>query len=172
MSLRTLRFITLLLAALGLTLGAAHGLELIPKLRYDDRLYMEVTRTLYRFYGLVGGPVQVLALVAAAWLSFRLRGRPAFRLTSAGASCLGLSLALWAGLVQPVNAAWGQVLTSGTEAEALDAYARLRGRWEYGHVAAFIAWLAGVSFLLLSVLSETPREPPAVHEADRRRRLP
>jgi hypothetical protein len=153
MSLPRLRFIALLLAALGLTLGAAHGLELVPKRHYDTRMYMEVTRSLYRYYGLVGGPVQVLAFVAAGWLSFRLRGQPAFRLTLSGALCLGLSLALWATLVQPVNAAWGQVLAAGTEAEALDAYARLRDRWEYGHVAAFLAWLAGFSLLLLSVLS-------------------
>lgn len=158
MSLRVLRFVTLLLAALGLTMGAAHGLELVPKLQYDDRLYLEVTRSLYRFYGLVGGPIQLAAFVAAGFLSFRVRGRPSFRLTLAGALCLGLSLGVWLAWVQPVNAAWGQVLATGTDAEALDAYARLRDRWEYGHVAAFAAWLAGVSLLLLSVLKDTPGE--------------
>jgi hypothetical protein len=34
---------------------------------------------------------------------------------------------------------------------------RLRGRWEYGHVAAFAAWLAGLCLLIRSVLVETPR---------------
>ena len=38
---RSLRFTTLLLAALGLTMGAAHVLELAPKLRYDGALYTE-----------------------------------------------------------------------------------------------------------------------------------
>ncbi len=170
MSLRMWRFITLLLAALGLTLGAAHALELLPKRHYDTQLYMDVTRTLYRYYGLVGGPVQVLALVAAAWLSFRLRHHSAFRLTLLAALCLSLSLGLWAGLVQPVNAAWAKVLAGGTEAEALDAYARLRDRWEYGHVAAFLAWLAGTSLLLLSVVSETPSEPSSVHDSGVHRR--
>lgn len=31
---------------------------------------------------------------------------------------------------------------------------RVRPRWEYGHVAAFAAWLAGYGTLLLSVLAD------------------
>jgi hypothetical protein len=38
----------------------------------------------------------------------------------------------------------------------LEVYVELRDRWEYGHVAAFIFWLIGVSLLVLSVLVETP----------------
>ncbi|MBN2885087.1 MAG: hypothetical protein JXM75_00065, partial [Chromatiaceae bacterium] len=112
MTLRAHRFITLLLAALGLTMGAAHVLELAPKMQYDARLYLEVTSSLYRFYGMVGGPVQVSALIAAALLAYRLRGRPAFRLTLWGALSLTLSLGLWFALVQPVNAEWGRVLST------------------------------------------------------------
>lgn len=160
MPLRSLRFITLLLAALGLAMGAAHGLELVPKRHYDTRMYMDVTRSLYRYYGLIGGPVQVLAFGAASWLSFRLRRRPGFRLTAWGAGCLGLSLVLWAALVQPVNAAWGEVLATGTEAEALESYARLRDRWEFGHLAAFLAWLAGFGLLLRSVSGEPAEAAP------------
>ncbi len=158
MTLRAIRFVTLLLAALGLTLGAAHVLELMPKMHYDDRFYLEVTRTLYRFYGAIGGPIPVSALIAAMVLSFRMRGRSAFRLTFWAALCLALSLGLWFALVQPVNAEWGRVLAAGTDAEAVEIYARLRNRWEYGHVAAFIAWLAGVIFLVASVLADTPKE--------------
>ena len=51
----------------------------------------------------------------------------------------------------------------------------LRGRWEYGHVAGFVAQLIGFSALVLSVLVETPRDQ-TVHiamktgdAADRRR---
>jgi hypothetical protein len=35
-------------------------------------------------------------------------------------------------------------------------YVQLRGRWEWGHVAAFAAWFCGVSLLLISVLVEMP----------------
>ena len=43
-------------------------------------------------------------------------------------------------LVQPVNAEWGQLLQSAPAASVVESYARLRGRWEWGHLAAFVAW--------------------------------
>jgi hypothetical protein len=143
--------VTLLLAALGLVMGGAHLLELPVKMLYEPALYMRVTSTLYRYYGLVGGPVQVLAFLTAAGLAWRVRGRPAFRATLAGALGLALSLLLWYLLVQPVNAAWADALRAGP-AEAVRAYARLRSRWEYGHLAAFVAWVAGFVLLLRGAL--------------------
>lgn len=152
--LRTWRFITLLLAALGLVMGGAHALELLPKMQYDAKMYAAVTSTLYRYYGLVGGPLQVAAIVAAILLSYLVRGQPSFRLTLFGTLVLVLSLVLWFTLVAPVNAEWSRVIKSGPESVPL-AYQRLCPRWEYGHVAAFIAWLIGFSLLLFSVLKET-----------------
>ncbi|OHB26020.1 MAG: hypothetical protein A2X84_13685 [Desulfuromonadaceae bacterium GWC2_58_13] len=76
--LRTWRFVTLLLGALGLALGTAHVLELPPK--------------------------------------------------------------------------------KSTPAAVPEVYLQLRTRWEFGHVAAFAAWLVGFSLLVLSVLMETPTE--------------
>jgi hypothetical protein len=62
---------------------------------------------------------------------------------------------MWFALVYPVNAEWLRVIQTTPELVP-EVYTRLRGRWEYGHVAAFIAWLSGVSLLVLSVLVETP----------------
>ncbi len=112
MFLRTWRFITLLLAALGMTMGAAHVLELPAKLGYDAEMYAAVNTTLYRLYGAVGGFIQVSSILAAGALSFLVRGRPAFRLTLSGALCLVLSLMLWFVLVQPVNAEWSRIIQS------------------------------------------------------------
>jgi hypothetical protein len=36
------------------------------------------------------------------------------------------------------------------------AYVELRSRWEYGHMVAFAAWLAGFSALVYSVVREIP----------------
>jgi hypothetical protein len=77
-----------------------------------------------------------------------------------------LSLGLWFALIQPVNAEWGRVLATGTETEALESYARLRKRWEYGHVAAFLPWLVGVGCLIVSVLTDT------LFEGDRHEKNP
>jgi hypothetical protein len=153
--LRTWRFITLLLAALGLILGGAHVLELPPKMAYDAELYAAVTSTLYGLFGSVGAVIQVGSILAAAVLSFLVRGRPSFHLTLFGTLCLVLSLVLWFALVAPVNAEWLRVMESTPESVAA-TYERLRPRWEYGHVAAFAAWLTGYAVLSLSVLKETP----------------
>ena len=156
MFLRIMRFITLMLAALGMTMGAAHALELVPKLHYNAQMYKEVNSTLYQFYGIVGGSIQVASILTAAVLALLVRGRRAFRLTLGGTLCLVLSLGLWFVLVQPVNTEWERVLQAAPEAVVLESYMRLRDRWEYGHVAAFIAWVGGVCLLVCSVLVEPP----------------
>jgi hypothetical protein len=156
--LRTWRFITLLLAALGLTLGAAHVLELPVKMQYDAELYAAVTSTLYRLFGSVGAVIQIGAVLAAAMLTFLVRRRSTFRTTLFGTLALVLSLALWGALVAPVNAEWRRVIESAPESVPA-AYVRLRPRWEYGHVAAFAAWLIGFSLLLISVLGDASAQP-------------
>lgn len=151
--LRTWWLLALLLAALGLVMGGAHVLELPVRMQYEPRLYMEVTSTLYRYFGIVGGPIQVLAFLACAVLAWLVRGRSAFRTTLLGAICLGLSLALWFLLVQPVNAAWLHALQTGP-GEAIRAYTELGTQWDYGHAAAFAAWLLGYVLLVRGVLVE------------------
>jgi hypothetical protein len=157
MFLRTWRFLTLILAALGMTLGAAHVLELPPKMQYGAELYMAVTSTLYRLFGTVGAAIQVSAILTASVLTFLVHGRRAFRWTLCGTLCLVFSLGLWFALVQPVNTAWLQVLQSTPESAA-EVYLQRREQWEYGHVAAFIAWFVGVGLLVLSVIIETPTD--------------
>lgn len=134
-------------------------LELPIRMQYEPEFYMRVTSTLYAYFGLVGGPIQLIALLAAAVLTWLVRGRVAFRSTLAGTACLGLSLGLWFLFVQPVNAAWAEALRVGT-ADAVQAYAQLRSRWEYGHVAAFVAWCLGFALLLNGVLKQALRAPP------------
>ena len=152
-----LRFASLLLAALGLVPGGAHVLELVPKMEYEPALYALVTSSLYRYFGSVGALVQVSAMIAAAALALRARGDSSFRLTALGAAALALSLVLWGALVSPVNSAWTRVIETAP-ASVPEVYAQLRPRWEYGHVAAFAAWLAGFALLLASSLAH-PRAP-------------
>jgi hypothetical protein len=151
--LRTWWLVTLLLAALGLIMGGAHVLELPVRMQYEARFYMQVTSTLYRYFGLVGGPIQIFAFFAAVSLAGLLRRRAAVRSTVLGAGCLGLSLVIWFLLVQPVNVAWAEALRAGG-GNAIEIYPELRSRWEYGHVAAFIAWFLGFTLLIFGVLQE------------------
>jgi hypothetical protein len=153
MLLRVWWLTTLLLAALGLVMGGAHLLELPVRAQYDPEFYMRVTSTLYRYFGLVGGPLQVLAVLSSIGLVWFTRGRAAFRSNAAGTVCLALSIVLWFLIVQPVNAAWAEALRIGP-AEAVEAYAQLGSRWEAGHVVAFAVWLIGVVVLVHGVLRE------------------
>lgn len=155
-AIHAMRFATLVLAALGLVLGGAHALELPVKLSYDAELYTRVTSTLYRLFGSIGAVIQIGALLSAAVLSFLVRGLASFRATLLGTLSLLSSLALWGVLVAPVNAEWARVLAEAPS-DAPEVFLRLRSRWEYGHVAAFAAWLLGYALLLVSVLRDASR---------------
>jgi len=156
-ALQRLRFVTLVLAALGLVMGGAHALELIPRMRYDAELYTRITSTMYWVYGSVGAAIQVAALISAGVLTVLARGLPSFRFTLLGTLALLASLVLWGALVAPVNAHWMQVLEASPTA-APAAYFELRPRWEYGHLVAFAAWLVGYCLLLASVLARRAQD--------------
>ena len=149
--------IALTLTALGLAPGVAHLLELPVKLGYPAQLYAEVTSTLYAWYGVVGGAVQVAAAIAVGLLA--LRAAPARGLVIASAVALVVSLALWASIVASVNSSWAALPREDAAAFAAE-YIRLRPRWEFGHLAAFLAWLTGWLGLVAAVaqlLSSAPR---------------
>ncbi|HEU6451531.1 MAG TPA: hypothetical protein VFT57_08945 [Gemmatimonadaceae bacterium] len=151
--LRVWWLVTLLLTALGLVMGGAHVLEHPVRMHYDPELYFRVTSTMYRYFGIIGGSIQVLALVAAVLLAWRTRRRPGFGWTLAGTLLLALSLLLWFLRVQPVNEAWLEAMRAHPDS-VVETYARLRGRWEWGHVMAFVAWLLGFCLLLYSALRQ------------------
>jgi hypothetical protein len=153
LGLQTARFVALLLASLGLVMGGAHVLELPARMKYDDDMYQAVTTSLYAWFGVVGGALQVSALIAAIWLAVLVRRRSSFLLTLSGVLCLAVSLGLWAALVQPVNVEWS-LIPANNPSQALEAYRQCRDRWEYGHVAAFVTWLAGLISLQMSILRE------------------
>ena len=156
MSLRTWRFIVLVLAALALTMESAHLLELPQKLRYDPETYAAVNGTLYRWFAVVGGAYQLGSIAAALMLAYVVRAhRPSFGWTVAGALCLLLAFAIWLAVVAPVNQRAAATLRDAPQ--ALPAlWTQLRHRWEYGHVAGFAAQLVGYCLLVRSVLVETP----------------
>ena len=157
MLLRGWRLITLLLAALALTMESAHVLELPQKMHYDAQMYSAVNTTLYRYFAIVGGVYQVSSIVAAAVLALLVRKRrPSFEWTLAGALCLLLAFGIWLTVVAPVNGEVTKALGSAP-ASVPATWMRLRNRWEYGHAAGFVVQLIGVCMLLLSVLVETPK---------------
>jgi len=154
--------VSLTLAALGLAPGAAHLMELPVKLSYSAEFYAGVTSTLYAWFGIAGGTVQVAAALAVAALAFRVRRSSIAGLAAATAAALFISLLLWGFLVAPVNSVWAD-LSPNNPAEFAAAYERLRPTWEFGHLAAFVAWLAG--WFGLVAVATADRRAPARSEA-------
>jgi hypothetical protein len=158
--LRTWRFLTLVLAALALTMESAHVLELPQKMQYDAQMYAAVNTTLYRYFATIGGAYQISSIVVAFVLAFLVRKRrPAFQSTLGGAICLLLAFGVWLTIVSPVNSQVADALRSVPESVPA-LWMQLRSRWEYGHAAGFVVQLVGFCALVHSVLVETPRDLP------------
>jgi hypothetical protein len=140
----------LVLAALSMTAEAAHVLELPQKLQYDAAFYSAVNGSLYRYFAIVGGSVQVAAIVVVALLAARARGR-ARRPAVAAAALLALALAAWLTIVAPVNAEVSRAVRERPATVPAVWMAR-RARWEGGHAVGFVLQLVGYGALVAAAL--------------------
>jgi len=157
MLIRGWRFITLVLAALALTMESAHLLELPQKMQYGAQMYSAVNGTLYKYFAIVGGTYQIGSILASGSLSFLVRRRTALVWTLVGFVFLLLAFGLWLAVVAPVNSEIADALRSAPESVPT-LWLRLRGRWESGHVVGFVLQLIGFCALVFSVLIETPKD--------------
>jgi hypothetical protein len=151
---RALTFVTILLAALSLTMESAHVLEMPPNMQMDLTFYTAVNGTLYRYFAIVGGVYQVGSVLASALLAWRLRrcGAARFRWTLAGALLLAAAFVVWGLVVAPVN----QIVAAANDrapATLPAVWSELRPRWEWGHAAGFAIQLAGFSALVAGLLA-------------------
>ncbi|HEU4610958.1 MAG TPA: SRPBCC family protein [Kofleriaceae bacterium] len=151
--MRVHRFLALFLSALSLTMTSAHVLEMPQKLSYDLALYTAVNRTLYRYFAIVGGSYQILAIVAVCTLAWRARKSRTATWTLAAAIGITLAFVSWLLLVQPVNAA----VAEGA------GWSGLRLRWEVGHLVGFILSLLGFSALAIATVLQIDDVARPVH---------
>jgi hypothetical protein len=147
------RFVAIVLTALALTMTSAHVLEMPAKLAYSIELYTAVNGTLYGYFAIVGGIYTVGSLVAVTTLAWRARKRPSRRLMLIAAISVLAAFVSWLLIVEPVNR---QIADAGDA--AVQAWATLRPRWEYGHLVGFVCWLIGFCALVLATLAEIPRD--------------
>ena len=149
------RFVTVLLAALALTMTSAHVLEWPQKMRYDPAMYAAVNTTLYRYFAIVGGVYQIGGILAAVIMTVLLRRRPiTFRWALAGTLLLVLAFISWLLLVQPVNREIAAALENSPNIVP-SLWLRLRNRWEYGHMVGFAIHLLGFCAVVVSVVRDT-----------------
>lgn len=150
--LRSIRWISLIGAAVTLGALAAHVLELPNKLALDGPLWLAVQQQLYRGWGPFIGPFEVAAVVFT-WILLWLvrRKRPIRRLTLVAAILLSLALAMFFALNAPVNAAFA----SWTPATMPANWPDYRLRWEAGHAISFVLVLISLILLLRALFIET-----------------
>jgi hypothetical protein len=147
----TIRLASFILAALALSAPAAHLLELPNKLALDGGAWLDVQQHLYRGWGAVFGPVEILALAAAVALAVWRRGHVAGLVaTLIAALAYVVMIAVFFAFNRPVNQALNGWTADRLPADWLD----YRARWETGHALAALAALVALLALLRARLAE------------------
>ena len=140
-----LRNASLVLAFVATTAPLAHVLEMISKLTLDGPLWLAIQQNLYRGWGAVFGPVEILALAAASALFVLSRADRTMRNHYlVAALCYAGMLASFFAFNNLVNLA-----LNGWTAASLPPYWRdYRLHWEIGHlIAAILSVIAFVAQL-------------------------
>jgi hypothetical protein len=139
--------------ALVVTLSAltlAHLLELSHRLAHDARLWAQLTSPdgLYRYFGIIGGPLEV-TVVAVTVLAITVGyQRPAGRFALAAAVLHTAALGVWLGWCRPTSGP-----AAGAAAPSRPTGASWRVHWETGHTVSF-GLLRGFVALVLALLAE------------------
>lgn len=138
-----LRNISLVFAFLATTAPIAHVLEMISKLTLPGPLWLGIQHNLYRGWGAVFGPVEIICLILAFALFARARSdRRASNIYLAVIVCYAAMLVSFFLFNDPVNAALNHWTATMMPANWPD----YRLRWEIGH--AITALLAVTAFVL------------------------
>jgi hypothetical protein len=157
MTLKAVRFVALMLAALTLGMGFCHLLQLPARMGWDQYLWVgsTVQGGLYSLFGSIGAVVDVATVVVLGLLAYLVREhrRPGVILALTAALLFAGGLMLWWVLVYPVNvelAKW----VNGPVPSDWTAY---RARWEWGHAIISLIEVLGFAALIGSVLADSPR---------------
>lgn len=135
---KAMRALNLVIAVLATTAPIAHVVELPNKLRMSGAPWLAVQQQLYRGWGFVYGPVEILALLTSLGLVFlRRQAAHALRPTVVAVLAYGAMIAVFFVFNAPVNEAF----QGWTPATLPARWPRYRLQWETGHAIA--AWPSG-----------------------------
>jgi hypothetical protein len=157
MWLRVIRFLVVMLAALSLSFGLGHLMQVPARMAWDQYLWVGSTFQggLYSLSGPLGALIEVTTLIALIMLAALLRRHEAsgFALTAIAAGLFATGLLFWWVLVYPVNvelAKWVNGLVP-------ENWIEWRAIWEWGQAANGLLQLVGFAALVASLL-ERPRD--------------
>jgi hypothetical protein len=158
MSLRLSRFISILLASLLMATALGHMLEMPMKMKASGELWLTYQHTLYAWFAMIGGPIEILTIVFTAVLAYRTRHSLTFRATlSAAIIFMGAFFAIWLGLINPVNARTAVWTTGSIPGD----WQHWRSQWEYSHAVRFVLQFIALALLVhTAVVSQEERLKP------------
>jgi hypothetical protein len=151
--IKTLRFISLICAALVLGLTLTHDLEIPGKHMLSGAEWLNVQHTFYGGFAIVGGAAEILGLLSTALLAYLLRGRrTAMTLTLVAALCFAGTIALFAFGNNPLN----QQIATWTPATLPANWRAVRDAWDSFHAASSGLSALSLVCLLIAVLRDIP----------------
>jgi len=120
---------------------------------FEPELYVLSHRSLYTYFGWIGGSAELLAIAVTLVLAWRLRhDRSSFLFVTAAAVLLLAALVAFMVIVLPTNLTMRQWPLDSIP----DGWTRLRDRWEYTHAARALLVLGALSALVVSVMRGAP----------------
>ncbi|MBO0781155.1 MAG: hypothetical protein J2P37_20235 [Ktedonobacteraceae bacterium] len=153
MMLKTIRFVSLVCAALVLGLTVAHDLEIPAKQMLSGAEWLTMQHTFYGGFAIVGGVGEVVGLISTGILLYLFRKRrTVFILMLVATISFAGMLALFAFGNNPINqqvAMWTPQTLPPTWHEARDA-------WDSFHAASSALAALALTTLLIATLSDTP----------------
>jgi hypothetical protein len=153
MLVKTLRFVSLLCAALTLGLTLTHDLEIPGKKMLSGADWLIVQQTFYGGFAIVGGIAEVLGLISTGILLLLLRERrTSFILTVVAALSFVVMLALFAFGNNPLN----QQIASWTPDTLPANWNDVRDAWDRFHAVSSTFAALALTALLVATLRDTP----------------
>lgn len=153
-----LEVVTVMLAAVTMSLALAHALELPGKLRLSKEQYLTVQSIYYPGFTF-GGIAEVAVILAALAMLVFAPASQFWMIAGALAAFVTVQAIFWI-MTQPVNKYWlhntelsraaTQFFESGSAAKAAD-WTEMRDRWERSHVLRAIAATIGMLLMTIAV---------------------
>ena len=140
-----LRTANLIIAFIATTAPIAHALEMISKLTLDGPLWLGIQQHLYRGWGEIFGPVEIVAFLSTlALLVVTRRHRSSRRAYLVALVCYAAMLADFFVLNRPVN----EAVRDWTPVTLPSNWSDYRLRWEIGHsLTALFSVIAVVTLI-------------------------
>ena len=139
-----LRTANLIIAFIATTAPIAHALEMISKLTLDGPLWLGIQQHLYRGWGELFGPVEIVAFLSTlALLVVTRRHRSSRRAYLVALVCYAAMLADFFVLNRPVN----EAVRDWTPVTLPSNWSDYRLRWEIGH--SLTALFSVIAFVTL-----------------------